>query len=46
VRVTGALVDDVVSAAWTFGYLRSGRMETQYEDEEEAAAAQVAAMFE
>jgi hypothetical protein len=46
VRVAGDLVEDGVSAAWTFGYLRSGLMETQYEDEEEAAAAQAAAMFE
>jgi hypothetical protein len=28
VRVAGDVVDDVVSAAWTLGYLRSGRMET------------------
>jgi hypothetical protein len=46
VRVAGELVDDVVSAAWTLGYLPSGRMETQYEDPEQEDAAQVAKMFE
>jgi hypothetical protein len=46
VRVAGDLVDHVVSAAWTLGYLQPGRMETQYEDEEDAADAQAAAMFE
>lgn len=46
IRVAGELVDDVVSAAWTLGYLRSGRMEAQFEDQEQEDAAQVAEMFE
>lgn len=42
----GELVDDIVTASWELGYTQSGRMEPQYQDEEQEDEAQVRQMFE